>query len=900
MRSYIRPESSFDTANVQMIPDTIPAPDVATTELDANEEVCNIYDKQLENWLPDNYKVDATALLGRPFFLGSFDWPSTQPTSSILNLPVKYLPRDVFNSNLTLRNAIKMASLGRPALKITVSLAGTIGHSGCLLVGIIPPTPAPPSGYAHDLINTIMSGPHGFLFANESTNITIPVPWYCNTDFGTLEVDDSLSPIHTTSDIVHPNGAYATLVCVVMNALLPSSGSSTTLPINLEASFDDLEMYVPAPRYLSWESPSGFRAEAGILASVGSAITPIAINSISSAMGGVLTKTAGSVVSVVGDFYDGVRKKVRKWFGLHNPNTPTIHSRVMHTDLNFRHQVDVPQFFEKLDPYAARERIVKAPLYNTNVDEMDITNILSKRQYVGTFRVLASDTVGKLLWARPISPFQGFDSSQKVANNISLLYMMARAWRGDIKITIQSSMNNKQHCALRLIRYMQPVDNIVSYTPAYKSIANAPSHFLEYSQGGVQHTIDMHYLARNDITQISDDVNADALTHGIYYIYLAMPLVSSDGSPEEVSFNVFIECPDVELYGYSTKRLKLTGFPSFNPTLSDSNTLLERDPRAALQIPTPWYCDTSIEPISENNNDSNTHKEFKPESGFNPQIKRCQEQNEDNEGGKDTHNSRLVRIGDMRQLLRRMFTTQDYKLPKEIGIGTAGKFTFPLGPLIGLGESNLLPGSLVNPVRTISCMYYAKNVGFKIRLEIFGPFDKKYGEAFDVKLYYLPPNMNIKETPADGPYYARSPPNAETFPAYGDIFPGLIYAPAIDCNNSIVKQQSVVYEFVIPETHVYKFLGGPNVFRVNDQTSVTTQNGYSIEDAGSIVLAFNNHTNVTLPVSIELSFGLTDESRMGMQTIAPPFTLVDPLYLGGLVSNQPDLKGRPTIYYTRS
>jgi hypothetical protein len=313
----------------------------------------------------------------------------------------------------------------------------------------------------------------------------------------------------------------------------------------------------------------------------------------------------------------------------------------------------------------------------------------------------------------------------------------------------------------------------------------------------------------------------------------------------------------------------------------------------------PWYCDTEMEPLLTEENDGPPDRVFKPESGFNPQIKRCKEQNEGNEGGTDTHNSRLVRIGDMRQLIRRMFTTQGYKLPAEIGLASATKFTFPLGPLIGLGESSLSSGTLVNPIRTISCMYYAKNVGFKIRLEVFGPPDKTYGDAFDVKLYFLPPNMNIKETPADGPYYARSPPNSGTFPCYGDVYPGELYTPALDCNNSIVKPHSVVYEFVVPETHVYKFLGGPNIFKINDNSSVTTQSIYSIEDAGSIVLAFNNHLNVTIPVNIELSFGLTDESRMGMQTIAPPFTIVEPLYLGGLVSNQPDINGRPTIYYTR-
>ena len=153
----------------------------------------------------------------------------------------------------------KMAAYGRPDLIINVSMAGTITHAGCVLVGVLPPFPEYPTLVNPknvSLINTILSGPHAFLHANEATSVAIPVPWYCNTDLATTDMEQTQG-YDTTLDITVTNGNYATLVYLVLNPLSPSTGSSKSLRIIVEACFKNFDLAVPTPRFVTWSAQSG-------------------------------------------------------------------------------------------------------------------------------------------------------------------------------------------------------------------------------------------------------------------------------------------------------------------------------------------------------------------------------------------------------------------------------------------------------------------------------------------------------------------------------------------------------------------------------------------------------------------------------------------------------------------
>jgi hypothetical protein len=148
-----------------------------------------------------------------------------------------------------------MAALGRSDLVLNISMAGTIGHAGCLLAAVLPPMPSYPTD-ATLLINTALTGPHAFLFANEATSVVIPVPWYCNTDMMTLDMDGDVA-YRNTADITSINGNYGTLVFIVMNPLAVSDNSAIELSVVVEACFKHLDMVIPTPRYLAFAPQSG-------------------------------------------------------------------------------------------------------------------------------------------------------------------------------------------------------------------------------------------------------------------------------------------------------------------------------------------------------------------------------------------------------------------------------------------------------------------------------------------------------------------------------------------------------------------------------------------------------------------------------------------------------------------
>lgn len=502
--------------------------------------------------VPEAYRVDAKPFIERPFFLEEVVWSTSAEKFSLLPNSKRQMPGDVLRSNPSLLSAMKIGSMYRSDLSLSISVAGTITHAGCILVGILPPMPKPFKTGPHDsLVNTILSGPHGFLYANEATSINIDVPWYCNSDMATLDMELKSANYIPSLDITVNNGNYGTLVFLVLNKLSPSTGSSTQLSIIVESCFKNLDIVVPTPRYVEWTEQSFEGVAEGA----------------KSMISGLFNQTATGLKSVASDAIDAARQYIFGWTGLHNPNYTTIDRRIITTPRNFPNQIDTEQYFEKLDPNGKYDRIVQSPIFGSAVDEMRIQHIVSKKQFVGSFTVSSSDTVGKLVWVRPISPYQGGNSAERanVYNNIELIHRLTRAWRGSLNIHIASVMNNKQQVKLKVLKMYNPSLKAKTSYPTYASIANAPSHLIEYTQGGQEVKVDLPFLCRNDLIPCSRDLTFEALYHGLYYIYVAQPLANSDGSPTTIEFNVFISGgEDLTFYGYSTEMSIWNGFDSFD------------------------------------------------------------------------------------------------------------------------------------------------------------------------------------------------------------------------------------------------------------------------------------------------------------------------------------------------
>lgn len=758
--------------------------------------------------IPEPYRIDTKPFIQRPFFVGEVDYPATAARFTKLNTGIESLPGDIIRSNESLLSMFKIGAYGRPDLILNLSLAGTISHSGCLLVGIIPPMPKAIVG-TKGLINTIMSGPHGFLFANEATSLAIPVPWYCNSDLATLDMENSPGYVNSL-DLGERKGNYATLVILVLNQLAPSTGSTTSLKIVIEACFKNCDIVVPTPRYLSWF------AQGGVTDTIRKGVT------------GLLDYTSGQLKTVSADLIDQARKAVRLYTGLHNPAITHIPLKTIVHPLNYPNVTDREQYFEKLDPFSTFDRMVTQPIFNTYEDEMLISHVVKKKQYIGTFDVHTADPVGTILWVRPISPFQGGythdEGSVYGSNNIELMHSIHRGWSGNLKITIQSVMNNKQQCKLKVIKYYNPSMEALDSYPVYQTISNAPSHLMEFTQGGQNQEVLLPFLSRNAIMPCSPNMDVEPMMHGLYYVYLAQPLVVADSSPTTISFNVYMEGgDDLTFYGYAFNKMIMENF------------------------------------------------DFVPQGGIRVMNEPQQQDNtlrSDPDTGETTLSAaRLMPICDMRSHIRRMYSVRG--LSFDVQPGATSKVVTPLSALIG----ECISFSFDSPIEWISRMYYGKSPGFKLRVKVASllssgsPYvNEPIISRLDIRFLYFPQVVNIQT----GVNRLTAANTGNNIPVFSQNNPWCVPIP-FTSSTLAANTQEAVYEFVVPNTSFFKYIGSPDKFLVKNGGATDFS---PASDCGSVIAIITNRSiDRTERFHIEFYAGLTDESRLGYHTIAPVYRL---------------------------
>lgn len=831
------------------------------------------------DYIPDAFRIDASPFINRPYFVSSGVWSTSNAQYTIVgNFGRRKLPGDVIRSNASLLNAMKIGSYYRSSLCLQISVAGTISHAGMLLVGILPPllTDLPNNLPQRNLINTILSGPHGFLAANEATSICLEVPWYCNSDLATLDMEID-PPYVTSGDITTVNGNYATLVMMVLNPLVVAGATSTTLSITIDATFKFLDIMVPTPRYVTY-------VQSSILKSISKAID----------------SGTEAVKSISGDFIDNMRAAFRSYTGLHNPNSSSIDHRMIHTNRNFLNSIDETTFFETLDPNPNVLRYVDRPIFGTSVDEMAISHIISKKQYMGTVRVTTNDAVGTLLWSRPISPFQGGLSTTSVlmANNIELLHRLTRAWKGDIKITIQSVMNNKQQIKLRLLQMYNPSTAVLTGYPSFGTILSAPSHLMEFTAGNQTQEVVLPFLCRNNLCPNMRDMNSEAIFHGMYYIYSASFLANSDSSPVDVNFNIYISLePGFTFYGYSTESCAITSPVAVTAVaLKEQQQQVLQDKLEADKL--------KEQELGEADKVDNVVVGVNL-TAFEQSIDVMNEPQDQEEMLKVSRASsveefdRLMPLHDLRPLMRRLnlLSTSPVTIPPT-------QTSVISVPVSSLYNQVSFSGAVIStPAEIVNAMFYGRTGGVKVSMSFklrFETGQANPAHAFSCSINFVPPNYHVI-TPANTFLGCNISPTSSAFRKFK------AGASKFSVPYTVLKSSSEqVYEFKVPDAGFYKFIGSPYQL---SPSAVQPTSLPSTADMGTIVFCMlNDDPTLRIEAETSFSFAYTDETRLGFHTMAPVVTVTElgtryeTPYLGtSTTASALPLKQRNQyIYFTRS
>jgi hypothetical protein len=825
------------------------------------------YDKSVAlDCCPGKLEMDYSVILNKPFLLPTTEWPSSADKFSILKS--FKVPEEIILNELA-EIPFKASVYYRAKVSLVLQVSGTPMHQGIILASALPI-----SNFAYssiEYVNSLMSAPHVFLNANESTSVVLEVPFYVNSVLSPINFDG------TTFVPANRNANYAQVHLMVLNPLQVPTSGTTSVSISAHAVFKELEFYVPHVEP-TWIPFPGFEAEGFLGDAFPGVKTTISkgFDSLASGLkffaGDLLDKTREAACSAI----DSGRQLVRTYTGLHNPEIPKLDGRMAVQTRQNLNLVDTPSFFEKLDPYGNFTKFVDDFVFDTSIDEMSLHEIISKPQYIGSFVVKSADPSGTILWSRPISPAQdavqiqyndslGLRTTSGSSNLLQTFQKMSRFWKGTINVHIQSSMTNFHFCKLIIARNYSPDVNMLTSYPDFRDAANLMTETIEFSAGGQVQTVEMPFCSPMSMLPCSPDYIFNALSHGLYYIYLYQPLVINGTVPTSVEFNVYVSAgSDFEYYGYAVDPLRILK-PFVQPSvLSEEASSINRQKLLSYEVESQTEAPTIV-------NAQET-------------LSLSQHQEESDE------KNHLRPIKHIRDYIRRFYSVLNVRLSANQLAQQLNTFSIPVSEILGFAaEADFEYASTLSIIKS---MFLGYRGGFKLKILVNG--------SLRTAAWYVPPSYSLSEftnwtsnDPVPSTVSSFRPILAEMFqfpnssPPAANLQLGPTFASqtvsvetpnhvhtvggqALSISSSGIPSTTTELEFEIPYMTPFKFIGNSDVL------GITGEIPNALNDLGVIVFKvaapfwFSPGASAApADITIQVYASCTDESRLGFQVYAP-------------------------------
>lgn len=796
--------------------------------------------------IPPQLEMDYSRILNKPYFISNISWSSV----STGELAVIDIPGDILNNPLA-KIPFSASVMYRARLNVVLQVAGTPMHQGCVLASSHPYEAVSIDGKGFNDKNSRMASPHAFLYANESTSVNVEVPFYVNTKLQPVDLDGfTVMPSTDTAN-------YAQVRLYVLNALSMPETASSSVTITAHFMFTDLEFYVPHVD-VTWVP---FEAESYS-------------NSITKAIDGVFSMGK----QLTSDLLDSTRQSVRKWTGLHSPEKNDLCGKeavVFRQNIN---NVDATNFYEKLDPYSSFETVCDDYIFDTDIDEMHLKEILQKPQIIGKFVVSTSDNSGTLLWSRPITPMQEVNSLQYMdiaglpqytnvsSNLLQTFHMLSRYWRGGMKIYLQAVMSNFHFCKLTIARNYSPSYKAIGNIPRFKDISNLMMETVEFSAGGQIQEIKLPFCATLNQLPCSTDFIANAMQHGEYYIYLHQPLVTNGSVSTSVEFNVYIAADDdFDFFGYAVNPMLKFSTQLSNPAHAAKEELISFEAESAT-VPIPTSTQEHLE-LTSHQDDLETLYDLRP-------------------------------IKSVRDYMRRFYKIQSRRITANASAIDYGYITIPLAELLGNIPSVSSSGmASISTLALLRKLFFGYRGGMKFKIILNGT---TFGEVT-----YVPPSFSVSSTTKA--WNSNLPVNLSGAPAEQQIlemysFPGNQFSSAsFDPRYSIqtvemerpnymnihpryfmtntsndsteVSASCCEFEFRVPYMSPFRFSGSSALNRhVTNFFPTTIAPG----DLGSLVIKYAmphlfdpGDGSFVQGITIEVFAAIDDVGRLGYQVNAP-------------------------------
>lgn len=508
---------------------------------------------------PD-YKMNYDQILDKPFLVDTINWDvNTADFTELARLP---FPSSIMTNPLA-KVPFEASTFFQARMCCMMQVSGTPMHQGLILAAAVPHgTPRIFNA------NQILSAPHVFLNATESTSVCLECPMYTPSTLYRTQTPAVGQRNRVMNTSTFGQDVFD-LVFFVMDALTTAAGSSTAITISVHNIFKEAQFYVPKVGAMEWQAQCGVYfpkrddddiEESRDDESSTNFVAEGFVKSLWKLPTQILDDLASGLKVVTGDLIDYGRGMIKTLTGFHNPNVPEIKERVLNTFRNFPNNVDQPVHLEVLDNHAQFSRIYDDYYFRTKQDEMDLKFLTSKPVFVGKFKVSSNSVTGQNLFAYPMTPMvEGATSDISNAvfySPLRTIYEASRFWRGNLKMHIQAVCTNFHFCKIIVVKNYATTSGIAGNTtavvPQYDQIHNLNNDTLEFSAGGQIQTIDLKFNSNLRQIECTKDYVANAVSHGVAYGYLVQPLSYNSNVPTSITFNVYISGgDDLQFSGYA-------------------------------------------------------------------------------------------------------------------------------------------------------------------------------------------------------------------------------------------------------------------------------------------------------------------------------------------------------------
>jgi hypothetical protein len=474
-----------------------------------------------------------------------------------------------------------------------VQVLGTPFFQGALLVYF-----RPNNGFATGVpatsINDALMCPNVILYANQSTPACLEIPFTVPTNIASTNFSVE-KPYYNFNTSFFSNDVGALYAKVIVPF---GSVNTTTVKVSVHVTFADIKFFVP--KNGSMIAPLSFSTTAKDLelrSRLDKIVTELKDMNLdvppqwlpsqaTFEMEELALAALPSMSDLLKDGIDRLKKKVFKSVGLDKPTNPLVSdAERMTTSTNYNHVEGVVPL-DRMTMTTSFVDTAKANTFPSNQDEMDMSYILRKEQFVANFYIRSVLNVGSLLFTCPMSPLcvppvTGPNSGLPL---LTRFYLLTKYWRGTLKFHIKLSMTDMQTAKILVVKAY----NIGKFTtpPSLSDVTNYDTETYEINKGGQEIIISVNYNSLTQFNFNAADYLSGTLQHGQLFIYLIQPTQFPVSALNYITASVYMSAgEDFAFYGPAE-------YPFFRP--AD----LHVEPVSSLTTKTSLdYLDLAVSPL---------------------------------------------------------------------------------------------------------------------------------------------------------------------------------------------------------------------------------------------------------------------------------------------------------------